>query len=361
MQRNMPRRYLLVLSVLLSFGTGCQPNASRVELAATDNASRTVSQIEGAAQPEQAHSPSAQFRGGDLVVEDRLHRRVKFARPPRRIVSLSPATTELLFALGLAECVVGVTKHCNYPPAALNITRVGAGTLEGISRELIVSVEPELILCKWDNHQPLVETFEQLNIPIFAVGAESLEELFEEAEWIGEICGREAEADELVSKMKSRLSRLRKVVAARTSGAKPKRVFYEVWDDPLMSAGPGSFIGEILQLAGLENIIRDTPGRYPRVSAEVVLQNDPEVILAPTTHFQDVEISAFAHRPGWSDITAVREGQIFLIDGDQVSRCSPRLLDALQQIVTSVYPGPAGLDDEEAVQARSRAQETGLP
>lgn len=343
MQHRLPQLSVLSLGLSLLLTSGCGSTRTSDDKTAQLEAANTSPEA-GSVERQKAYAPPSPERGrSPVVVEDRLHRRVEFTKPPRRIVSLTPATTELLFALGLGDSVVGATEHCNYPPAALEITRVGSGTLEGISREMIVSVQPDLILCKWDKHQPLIETFERLNVPVFAVGPESVEQLFEEARWIGKICDHDAGAEELIAGMQSRLDAIRETVVARTSQrSKPKRVFYEVWDEPLMSAGPGSFIDELMQLAGLENIVADASGRYPRVSAEIVVQRDPEVILAPTTHFQEVDISSFASRPGWSQVTAVREKQIFLIDGDQVSRCGPRLLDALDQIVASVYPDTAG-------------------
>lgn len=338
MHCEIPQRVGACLGLLLMLALGCDRTPT-----SDGNTSSTPSPSVPSASDAGVVNGSQAAAGDNghtaVVIEDRLQRKVEFARPPQRIVSLSPATTELLFALGLGESLVGVTEHCNYPPAAQQITRVGAGTLEGISREMIVSVEPDLILCKSDNHQPLVETFEKLNIPIMAIGPESLEELFQEAQWLGKICDREEAAAALVQSMQSRLALIRKAVTARTSDQKPMRVFYEVWDEPLMAAGPGSFIDELLRLAGLENVVSDTSRRYPRVSAEVIVQRNPEVILAPTTHFEKVDISTFAKRPGWAEVAAVRDEKIFLIDGDRVSRCGPRLLDALEQIVVSVYPG----------------------
>ena len=117
-----------------------------------------------------------------------------------------------------------------------------------------------------------------------------------------------------------------------------RTVFYEVWDEPLMSAGPNSFIGELLQLAGTQNVFSDTAIRYPRVSAEVVISRNPDVILSPTTHATAVSREKILKRQGWSQVTAVREERVFLIDGDQVSRCGPRLIDALEDIIRVVYP-----------------------
>jgi ABC-type Fe3+-hydroxamate transport system substrate-binding protein len=105
------------------------------------------------------------------TIVDKMEREITIVGVPKRIVSLSPSTTELLFALGLGDSIVGVTEHCNYPEEAKAIAKVGSGTLEGISREAILNAKPDLILCKWDNHRPLVETFERVNIPIVGLGS----------------------------------------------------------------------------------------------------------------------------------------------------------------------------------------------
>lgn len=281
-------------------------------------------------------SAPATIRSGSQIT-DRLDRVVAFDQPAKRIVSLSPATTELLFALELGPFVVGATKNCNYPEEALLIPRMGGGTLESLSAEAILAAKPDLVLTKWDSHQPLVETLDRMQIRSLAIGAQSLSELYEEAEWLGEITGHRDQARRFVSQMKDRQERLAEVVQKHRSQSKLK-VFYEVWDDPLMSAGPESFIDELLTLAGLQNIVAETEIRYPRISSETVLSGDPDLILAPTTHFEDVDIEAIAARPGWSNIKAVRTGRIHLISGDEVSRCGPRLLDALAEIIVAAYP-----------------------
>ena len=179
-----------------------------------------------------------------VTITDRLDREVRMNQVAQRIVSLSPATTELLFELGLKSSIVGVTKHCNFPPAALKIPRVGGGTLESLSLEAIVSAQPDLVLCKWDFRQSLVQSLERLKIPTLAIGAQNLDELFEEAQWIGQLTDRELESDALVASMRTRRDKLTKIVSHVQPTASLK-VFYEVWDDPLMTAGPDSFIDEL--------------------------------------------------------------------------------------------------------------------
>ena len=275
-----------------------------------------------AATPAVADGPTA---------VDRLGRSVSFGRPPRRIVSLSPATTELLFAIGRGGSIVGATAHCDHPPEAARIARMGGGPLETISREAIVAVAPDAVFCLWDAHAPLVEPLTAAGIPVFAVGADRLEELFAEIGTLGRITAAEPAAAELVAAMRKRLA----AVAGRVPRGRRPRAFYEVWADPLIAAAPRSFIGELLDLAGLDNVIDAAAPRYPRVSGETVVASDPEVILAPTAAGRGVE--SIAARPGWAAVTAVRERCIVLVDADTVSRCGPRILDALEAIIAAVH------------------------
>lgn len=315
--RNMARRWIPALMILLCGTLGC---GHTVFPAQADSVADSIA--------------TTQIRN---TITDRLDRVVPVERVATRIISLSPATTELLYELNLGSSVVGATKHCNFPPAALEIPRVGGGTLESLSLETIVSLKPDLVLCKWDSHQPLVESLDRLNIPALAIGAQSLEELFEESVWVGRMTGRKMEADALVARMTARREQLCGVV----SRVKPKpalKVFYEVWDDPLMTAGPDSFIDELLTLAGLENIVTDTSIRYPRISSETVLLGNPDLILAPTTHFEDVDINQIQSRPGWDTVAAVTQQRVYLISGDEVSRCGPRVLNALAEMILAAYP-----------------------
>ncbi|WP_404305014.1 ABC transporter substrate-binding protein [Neorhodopirellula lusitana] len=328
-------------------------------------------------QPSVPAKPPA--ADSSATITDRLGRVINADIKASRIVSLSPETTELLFALDLGPMIVGATQYCDYPAAALEIPRVGGGIMESLSTESIIAARPDLVLCKWDAHAPLVESLDRLNVRSMAVGAQSLAELFEEAVWLGKVTGHEEQAERFIAGMKSRRDQLVEVVqkAQRERSTLPKlnqetslnqeahfdqetqfdqepglnqksepdrkpgtklKVFYEVWGDPLMSAGPDSFIGEILRLAGLENILPDSSTRYPRISAETVLRANPDLILAPTVDFSDLDVESIRSRPGWDQIAAVRNHRIHLLSGDEVSRCGPRLMDALAEIILAAYP-----------------------
>ncbi len=284
----------------------------------------------------------------ERVVVDRLQRTICFTKVPQRIVSLLPSTTELMFAIGAGHLLVGSTEHCNYPMAAKTLTRIGGGMLNDISRETLLSLNPDLILCKWDSHQPLIEPLDRFRIPVLAIGPDSLDELYDDATLLGKVTGHEAEASSLIENMKRRVVALTSWVDSMPVEQR-RRVFYEVWDEPLMTAGPKSFIGEMLEMGGMKNIFSDMSVGYPKISDEVVLNRDPEVILAPSTHRSQVSIEMLTKRQGWGRIAAVRDHQVFLIDGDQVSRCGPRMLDALEAMIRAVYPDKLPKNSEKEI------------
>jgi iron complex transport system substrate-binding protein len=269
-----------------------------------------------------------------ITVTDRLDRQVSFTAAPQRIVSLTPSMTEVLFGIAAGDRLVGATTHCNYPPAAEEVPRVGGGTLESINQEKIVALNPDLVLCKWDKYEPLLRNLERLGVPVLALGPETLAELYDETRMLGQVTGNSTQAETLVESMQQRVA----TVVRRVPAEGGPKVFFQVWNDPLMSAGRDSFIGELLSLAGLQNLFDETPIRYPKVNPEVVVAGDPDVILAPSMHAAPVTIESILTRPGWSRVRAIREKRIYLLNRDTISRCGPRLVDALEEIVAVVYP-----------------------
>ncbi len=275
--------------------------------------------------------------GSTRVLVDRLGRSVDASASAQRIVSLSPASTELLFAIGLEQSIVGVTQHCNYPPAALEIHRVGGGTTESTSIEAIVAAKPDLVLCNFDAHGQMIDALDRLQIRSFAIGAQSLDGLFEDALKVGQLTDHQTEAEAFVLQMKNRRRKLISIVA-KASPTPPLRFYYEVWDDPLMTVGPGSFIDEIFSLAGLENILRDSNVHYPRISGETVIRENPDVIFLARISSEEDRVSRIRSRSAWDGIKAIQQDRIHLISGDPISRPGPRLLDALSEIILAAYP-----------------------
>ena len=324
-------RAQLLLALALLFIFGCSENAARRE-ATQKPVTETTSDA------DRGGAPPTQF---PLTVNDILKRTVVVPNLPQRIVSLAPKNTELLFAIGAGAQVVGVTSQCNYPPEARDRERIGVFSGKSLSLEKIVSLEPDLVVSAGEFHRAVVDELERLGLVVVAMGADSLTELYDEIELLGMMTGHEDQAANLVGRMRERVKRVRE--SAREIGpAQRPTVYYQVWDSPLTAAGPASFIGEMIELAGGINVIADRTARYPQFSEEALLQLNPDVILAPTSHGAPVSLEDFRNKPGWRDLRAVRNGRIHLIDGDSVSRCGPRLVDALEAINQALYAHSSG-------------------
>ncbi|MFQ5856518.1 MAG: ABC transporter substrate-binding protein [Anaerolineae bacterium] len=272
-----------------------------------------------------------------VTLSDDLGREVTVAALPQRVISLAPSNTEILFALGAGDQVVGVTEFCNYPPEAQNREKIGGFSAKTISLEKIVSLEPDLVFSAGQPQQPVIEALEQAGIPVFALDPEGLEGVYENIETAGQLTGHEAEAAEVVAEMKDRVAAVTEKTQAIPEAERPT-VFYEVWHEPLMTAGPTTFIGELIELAGGKNIFADVNEEYPQVSAETIIQRDPDVILGPDSHGEELTADKIEARPGWGDIHAVQEGRIYLVNGDIVSRPGPRLADTLEDIARALHP-----------------------
>ena len=272
-----------------------------------------------------------------VTVKDDLGREVTISALPQRIVSLAPSNTEILFAIGAGDQVVGVTEYDNYPPEAKTREKVGGFSAKSISVEKIVALKPDLVFSAGKIQQPVIEALEQVNIPVVALAARTFDEVYKDIELAGRLTGHEKEATQVVDQMKRRIAAVQKKVAA-IPPEKRLTVFWEVWDEPLITAGPGTFIGQMIEMAGGVNIFDDVTEDWPQVSAEEVVKRNPDVIMGPDTHGDKLTPEQIAQRPGWDQIKAVRNGRIHLINGDIASRPGPRLADALEAIAQALYP-----------------------
>ena len=271
-----------------------------------------------------------------MTVIDALGRKVTIPRVPRRIVSLAPSHTELLFAIGAGDQVVAVTSFCNYPPEAQKRRRIGGFSSESQSLEEIIALEPDLVVAAGEWQWPVIHELERLGISIVSLEAESLADLYCELGLLGRLTGHENDAARLTQAMQRRVERIK----TRAQAIPPEQrvtVFYHVWSEPLLTAGPGSFIAELIALCGGLNIVADATQKYPQISQEVLLARDPEVILAPSSGAEPMTIEELRSRPGWNKLRAVRNNRIYLIDGDLISRCGPRLVDALEIMARTLY------------------------
>ena len=267
------------------------------------------------------------------TVVDQMRRRMTVPDNPKRIVSLAPNITEIIFALGQEDLLRGVTTYSNYPPVALMLPKVG--TYIRLDLERIVALKPDLcIAIKDGNPKAAVDRLTELNIPVYAVNPLNIETVAQTVIEIGGLLNAEEKARDLAEKMHTRVRRVKNLVAKTTH--RP-RVFFQIGISPIVSVGSDTFINELIVLAGGENLAAGSTA-YPRFNREQVLSLAPEVIIISSmtrgASFEQIK----AEWQSWQMIPAVQNHRIDLVDSDLFDRPSPRLVEALELLVRLIHP-----------------------
>ena len=265
-------------------------------------------------------------------VVDETGRHVNVPESLERIVSLAPSITETVYALGLGDRIVGDTDYCDYPPEAKQKPHVGA--VLNPSLEKIVALKPDLVLGTPEaNRRETVGELERLGIPLYGLTAHTVDDLLRSMEDLGGLLGREAKARALVSQLRRRVG----AVEASVKREPRPKVLFVVWYRPLITAGRGSFISDAIRLAGGSSVSDNLPGDWPRLSLEEALHRDPDVILFPKTESFSPSLDEFGRLPGWKELRAVKDHRLHFVP-DTISRPSPRLIDALEDIARVLHP-----------------------
>lgn len=283
-------------------------------------------------QPQTYNNKGAVY---PLAITDDAGRTVTLDKQPQRIVSLSPSHTEILFALGLGERVVGVTNYCDYPQEALSKPKIGGFSTPSV--EKIIETNPDLVLAG-DMHQQTVAALETAKIKVLVFTPNTLEEIFTTMTTIGKAAGESEKTQKLVDGLRQRSSVVGQKVA-QAQGAKP-RVFYEVWHEPLMSASQNTLIGEMITLAGGENIIATSADLYPMINEEIILEKNPDIMLHSYGHGDNKSpsVEQILQRPGWQHLTFVKSKNVVGLEANLVNRYGPRSVDALEQVAKAIHP-----------------------
>ena len=263
-----------------------------------------------------------------IQVRDVLGREIILGAPAVRVVSLVPAFTEIIFAIGAGDNIVGVTEYCNYPDEANRIEKVGGFSGATISIEKIISLKPDIVFVSADMHFRIIELLNQSGIVSFALEPKNLEDIFMSIQTIGLLTGHENGAAETISFMREKLDR----AASLSAGKERVSVFWEIWNDPLMTAGSNTFISEAIKLAGGRNIFDDVMSSWPEVSVEQVIIRNPEWIMSDDIYGMNITQESLSRRPGWRNINAVRNNRIGIVNADMIMRPGPRLADAILHI-----------------------------
>lgn len=266
------------------------------------------------------------------MVTDQTGRSVNIPEKPTRIVSLAPSITETLFALGLGDQLVGDTDYCEYPPEARLKSRVGPVLNPNL--EKIVELKPDLVLGSREaNRIETADRLERLGIPLYGVTAETVDGTLSSIEDLGQVLNRKIEARRLVAELRSRISR----VEQRVAGRRRPKVLFVVWYRPLTTAGPHTFVADVVRRAGGVSISDDLSGEWPRLSLEEALRRDPDVILFPSAESFAPSPEELMVLPGWKEFRAVKNHRLHFVS-DSVVRPSPRLVDALEEVARILHP-----------------------
>ncbi len=264
---------------------------------------------------------------------DETGRKVEVKTPPRRIISVAPSITEILFALGLGDKIVGVTNYCNYPLEAAKKAKIGGYVTPSL--EKIVALDPDLIIGSPDgNLKTFADQLEKLGIPVFFSYPKSISEVITSIENIGEITFSRRPASILAASLREKIQMIEKKIQGRTH----PRVLHVVAQNPLISSGKGTFADDLIRLAGGVNIAENTPGSYPRLSLEEVLARNPEVIILSSMNSNDLMEDQKQWWKQWKTISAVQLSRILVINSDLILRPSPRIVDGLEELARAIHP-----------------------
>lgn len=266
-------------------------------------------------------------------VQDQTGRKLWIPDKPLRVVSLAPSITEIIFALGEGARIQGVTQHCDFPPEALSLPRVGSYIHPDL--EKIVALKPDLCIATRDgNPLDIVQRLQALHIPVYAVNPVNLTTVMDALLEIGALLNAKATAERMVNDMRARIA----AVTSRVAGV-PERpgVFLQIGVSPIVSVGSDTFIDELITLAGGRNLAAG-PAAYPRFSREQVLTLNPDVlIITSMTRGQDFNAVASAWRQ-WKEISAVRSQRVFVVDSNVFDRPGPRLVEGLEILAHDIHP-----------------------
>lgn len=307
----MKRIIVFFISILIAFNlVGCLRPAS----------------LENKFEPEETKKTA-----GMITVTDFKGRNITLDKMPERIVSLSPSNTEILFALGAGDRVVGVTSYCDYPEEAKKVEKVG--NFEGPNLELVSKVRPDVVLAGYIR-EDAVEMLESMGIKVIVTEAKNFENIYNSIELIGKVTGTDAKAKEITDGMKHTIEEISVKYKDRDKPA----VFYVVWTDPLTTAGAGTYLNEVIKAAGGVNVAEKVEG-WAQYSPEALIKDNPDILVS-AFHSTDKGMTKedISQNPIFSRLEAVKKGKVHIMSDDNiVSRPGPRIVDAIREMAETFY------------------------
>ncbi|HEV2490480.1 MAG TPA: ABC transporter substrate-binding protein [Candidatus Acidoferrales bacterium] len=293
--------------------------------------------LPAAAQAQTETKAEAKIPTREVV--DETGRRVKIPVEVRRIVSLAPNLTEIIYALGAEDRLVGVSAFSDKPAAAKDKPRIGMPM--NPSLEAIAGMKPDLVLATAINRWETADALRDMGIAVYGVEPHTVEETLESITHIGDVIGAEEEARTAVATLQQKLDALK----AKLAGDAPKRVLFVVWEDPLITIGQRTFIADAMRWAGAESVVK-TRQDWPQVSLEEIVRLEPDYIVYAESGADSAEGIAAAvrehlqelrERHGWRNLKAIQEGRVAVVS-DDVNLPAPGLIDAIEQLARQIHP-----------------------
>jgi iron complex transport system substrate-binding protein len=251
-------------------------------------------------------------------------------------VSLSPNLTEIVFALGLGDRVVGVSNNCDWPADAKQKPKMG--TFWQPNTEAIIAAKPDLVVCEsFLQHKEVAETLKRAGISVLSLRVESIEELYNAILSIGQAAGCQDKAETLAAKIKSDLDQIR----AKSSSEKKVKVLWAVQTEPMRVVGIKTFVNEIIEIAGGQNVIAPTGDQYPSVGTETIMTSGAEVIIQSAMGTEDITKQQETADKFWSkfaNLPAVKDKKVFVLEADTVLRLGPRLPGGAMMVAKLLHP-----------------------
>lgn len=287
-----------------------------------------------------------------MSVTDDLGRTVSFEQPPRRIISLAPSLTEMCFAIDSGATLVGVTDYCDFPPEAKRKPSVGGIVSPNFER--IADLHPDLVLATVEgNSKEDVAKLESLGYRLFITNPHSVSDILTSLRTLGKILQRDSTTGAMINDLEHSLKRIRLAVRA---GRKPK-VFAVISVKPLMTAGSGTFIHELITEAGGINIAESTVIPYPIFNREEIVHRQPDVLVV-TSDAANSTSALLNEFPEWINLSAVKKGRVLIIDSDVITRPGPRIVQGLEILARAFHPG---LFKEEGTKPAPPSLQIGMP
>ncbi|WP_282034584.1 ABC transporter substrate-binding protein [Metabacillus indicus] len=311
-------RITLILMLLAGILSGCaqgdqtQPAGTKTQQAEKNEASFPVTVTDDA--------------GNEITLEEK----------PEKIVSLLPSTTEILFALGLGDEIVGVSDYDNYPEAAAQKEKVGA---QDMNAEKIIALQPDIAFLQdyhAQNHGEIIKQYEAAGIKVFIVGSQtSFDQVYTAIRTIGKATDTLDKADSIINDMDKKVASIKEKAKEVKD---PKRVWIEVSPQPeIYTTGKGTFMNEMLEMIGAENVAASEEG-WVKMDEEKIVSSNPDTIITTYGYYVENPAEQVLTRSGWNSIKAVQSKQVFDVNSDLVTRPGPRLADGAEELGRLIYP-----------------------